>query len=37
MLPPATPPLSEAAKFLQDVLTLFPLALDGELSLGYTF
>jgi hypothetical protein len=31
------PQAQDAVKFLQDVLTLIPIALDGELSLGYTF
>lgn len=33
----ADPQAKDAVKFLQDVLTRFPIALDGELSVGYTF
>jgi hypothetical protein len=31
------PNAQDAVKALQDLLTLIPIALDGELSLGYTF
>jgi hypothetical protein len=31
------PSAQDAVKGLQDLLTLIPIALDGELSLGYTF
>jgi hypothetical protein len=31
------PQAQDAVKALQDLLTLIPIALDGELSLGYTF
>jgi hypothetical protein len=31
------PQAQDAVKFLQDILTLIPIAIDGELSLGYSF
>jgi hypothetical protein len=31
------PDAQTAVKFLQDILTLLPIAFDGELSVGYTF
>jgi hypothetical protein len=31
------PQAQDAVKFVQDILTLIPIALDGELSLGYSF
>jgi hypothetical protein len=31
------PDAQTAVKFVQDILTLLPIAFDGELSVGYTF
>lgn len=31
------PQAQEAVQFVQDILTLIPIALDGELSVGYSF
>lgn len=31
------PQAQDAVRFVQDILTLIPIALDGELSIGYTF